>query len=99
MPKITPTVFSESGDIDPRAVALPGQQSELWPLCEANIAQMLAQLMQPASSLHSGRTDCLEWRTGALLAIGGGALVLSKIDPGFNEFMGSTSAKVSCCVS
>ena len=35
--------------------------------------------------------------TGALLVIGGGAFVLSKIDPGFNEFMGSTSAKVSIC--
>ncbi|KAL3157577.1 hypothetical protein ABBQ32_012028 [Trebouxia sp. C0010 RCD-2024] len=55
LPKLTPTIFSDSGDIDPRAVALPG----------------------------------------ALLAIGGGALVLSKIDPGFNEFMGSTSAKDS----
>jgi len=55
LPKLTPTVLTDSGDIDPRAVALPG----------------------------------------ALLAIGGGALVLSKIDPGFSEFMGSTSAKDS----
>lgn len=27
LPKLTPTIFSDSGDIDPRAVALPGQQS------------------------------------------------------------------------
>ena len=38
---------------------------------------------------------CFQSYTGALIVIGGGALVLSKIDPGFNEFMGSTSAKVS----
>lgn len=30
----------------------------------------------------------------SLLAIGGGALVLSKVDPGFNEFMGAASVKV-----
>lgn len=36
LPKLTPTVFSDSGDIDPRAVALPGQQ----PLCDAATVQV-----------------------------------------------------------
>ncbi len=37
---------------------------------------------------------------GSLLAIGAGAFILSKIDPGFSDFMGAASVKVRsvwCC--
>ena len=50
-----------------------------------------------------GGSHCSTWpgcvadswiAAGALAAIGGGAFILSKVDPEFNDFMGNTSVKV-----
>ncbi|DBB09916.1 TPA: hypothetical protein ACH3X3_001522 [Trebouxia sp. C0006] len=55
VPNLVPKIFSDGGDIDPRAVALPA----------------------------------------SLAAIGAGAFILSKVDPGFSDFMGAASVKDS----
>ena len=66
LPKVTPTVFSDSGDIDPRAVALPGQHF-LQPICKTGIVQKVVLLLQHTHMVLGGMltsllggTDCLD---------------------------------------
>ena len=85
-------LFTDGGDIDPRAVALPGQSVIIRHVAEFAPRHGVCINSEFASMLTYN--SCCP---GALLAIGGGGFLLSKLDPQFDEFIGAGALKVCVC--